>query len=212
MGQQPTTLHTLKISFSKGQSPAATKMAKSWSEHMDLARVHLEKAQRRMKKWADAKRRQQEYSIGDEVLIKLLPHQFKAFRGVPKGLIRKYEGPFTIIARVGKVSYRLDLPNTLKIHSVFHVSMLKPYYPDEEDTSRGDSHRAPPVVTNSFDKDVEEVHSKRIERRRGVQPRIQYLIKWKGLPESEATWETKHDLWQFKELLYQFEVTRASAE
>ncbi|XP_073138481.1 uncharacterized protein [Henckelia pumila] len=170
MGQQPTTPHTLQISFSKGQSPAATKMAKSWSEHMDLARVHLEKAQRRMKKWADAKR------------------------------------------RVGKVSYRLDLPNTLKIHPVFHVSMLKPYYPDEEDTSRGDSHRAPPVVTTSFDKDVEEVLAKRIERRRGVQPSTQYLIKWKGFPESEATWETKHDLWQFKELLHQFEATRASAK
>lgn len=209
MGQQPTTPHTLQQSLNKGKSPAATKMVKSWGEHMDLARAQLEKAQRRMKKWADAKRRKQEYSIGDKVLIKILPHQFKAFRGVHKGLIRKYEGPFSIIARVGKVSYRLNLPNTLKIHPVFHVSMLKPYFPDLEDTSRGDSYRAPPIVT-SFDKEIDEVLAKRIERRRGVQPSTQYLIKWKGLPETEATWETKEDLWQFRNLLQQFELMRAS--
>ncbi|XP_073138753.1 uncharacterized protein [Henckelia pumila] len=187
-------------------------MTKSWSEYMDLAGVHLEKAQRHMKKWADARRRQQEYYIGDEVIIKLLPHQFKPFRGVHKGLLRKYEEHFNIIARVEKVSYRLDLPNTLNIHPVFHVSMLKPYYPDEEDTSRGDSHRTPLVATTYFDKDVEEVLAKRIERRRGVQPSTQYLIKWNGFPESEATWKTRDMLSQFKELLQQFEATRVSAE
>ncbi|KZV51023.1 hypothetical protein F511_43983, partial [Dorcoceras hygrometricum] len=154
MGQQPITPHTFHHALGKGPSPAATKMVQSWGEHLDMARSQLAKAQKRMKKWADAKRRQREYSIGDKVLIKILPQQFKAFRGVHKGLTRKYEGPFPIIARVGKVSYRLDLPNTLKIHPTFHVSMLKPYHSDDQDESRGYSHRAPPVVTTSFDKEV----------------------------------------------------------
>ncbi|KAK6163843.1 hypothetical protein DH2020_000707 [Rehmannia glutinosa] len=135
-----------------------------------------------MKKWADEKRRPKEYTIGDLVFIKLLPQQFKALRGMHKGLVRRYEGPFTITGKVGKVSYRVDLPDTLKIHPVFHVSMLKPYHVDEEDPSRGYSQRAPPVVTKSYDKDVEEVLMKRIVRRRGVPRRTQYLIKWKGYP------------------------------
>lgn len=44
-----------------------------------------------------------------------------------KGLVRKYKGLFTVLKRVGKVSYRLELPSKLKIHLVFYVSILKPY-------------------------------------------------------------------------------------
>ncbi|XP_022894023.1 uncharacterized protein LOC111408507 [Olea europaea var. sylvestris] len=131
-------------------------MAKSWEEHADLARSCLNKARRRMKKWADKKRRPLEFKVGDQVLVKILPQQFKAYRSVHKGLVRRYEGPFPVIAKVGKVSYRLDLPSTLKIHPVFHVSMLKPYHEDMEDPSRGELQRAPPIVTKSFDKEVDE--------------------------------------------------------
>ncbi|KAI3454910.1 hypothetical protein Pfo_011573 [Paulownia fortunei] len=150
-----------------------------------------------MKKWADERRRPQEFNMGNQVLVKLLPQQFKALRGINKGLVRRYEGPFLIVAKVGKVSYRVDLPSSLKIHPIFHVCMLKPYHEDEEDPSRGQSHRTPPVVTKSYDKKIEEVLTKKIEevltkkivQRRGVQPCFQYLIKWKGLPESKATWK-----------------------
>ncbi|KAG8364869.1 hypothetical protein BUALT_Bualt18G0043300 [Buddleja alternifolia] len=188
-GQQPLTPHTLDISFDSARCPGAAKMAKSWAEQSDLAKSFLEKARRKMKKWADPKRRHLEFNIGDKVLIKLIPQQFKAFRGMHKELVRKYEGPYPVVAKVGKVSYRLDLP-------VFHVSMLRPYQEDEEDPSRGASHRAPPVVTKSFDKEIEEVLSHKVVRRRGVKPTTHYFIKWKGLPESEATWESQDDLWQ----------------
>ncbi|KAE8681907.1 hypothetical protein F3Y22_tig00111298pilonHSYRG00053 [Hibiscus syriacus] len=126
----------------------------------------LEKARKKMK-WVNEKRRHREF-VGDLVLVKLLPQQFKALRSVHKGLIQRYEGPFQVLAKVGKVSYRLDLPSTLKIHPVFHVSMLQPYHTDKEDPSRGYSHREPPVVTKSFDK------------------------------ESEVTWELDEDMWQFE--------------
>ncbi|KAG8372062.1 hypothetical protein BUALT_Bualt12G0027500 [Buddleja alternifolia] len=192
-GQQPLTPHTLAISFDSARCPGAAKMAKSWAEQSDLAKSFLEKARRKMKKWADPKRRHLEFNTGDKVLIKLIPQQFKAFRGMHKGLVRKYEGPYPVVAKVGKVSYRLDLPSTLKIHPVFHVSMLRPYQEDEEDPSRGESHRAPPVVTKSFDKEIEEVLSHKVVRRRGVKPTTHYFIKWKGLPESEATWESQDD-------------------
>ncbi|KAI3450463.1 hypothetical protein Pfo_007128 [Paulownia fortunei] len=142
-------------------------MAKSWEEQADLAYSCLEKARRRMKKWADERRRPQEFNIGNQVLVKLLPQQFKALREMHKGLVRRYERPFLIVAKVGKVSYRVDLPSSLKIHHVFH----------------------------SYDKEIEEVLTKKTIRRRGIRPCSQHLIKWKGLPESEATWEPKEDLW-----------------
>ncbi|KAG8376910.1 hypothetical protein BUALT_Bualt09G0113300 [Buddleja alternifolia] len=194
IGQQPLTPHTLAISFDSVKCPGAAKMAKSWEEQSDLAKSFMEKARRKMKKRADPKRRYLEFNVDDKVLIKLIPQQFKAFRGMHKGLVRKYEGPYPVVAKVGKVSYRLDLPSTLKIHPVFHVSMLRLYQGDEEDPSRGESHQAPPVVTKSFDKEIEEVLSHKVVRRRGVKTMTHYFIKWKGLPESEATWESQDDL------------------
>ncbi|KZV49272.1 hypothetical protein F511_38757 [Dorcoceras hygrometricum] len=77
MGQQPITPHTLHHALGKGPSPAATKMVQSWGEHLDMARSQLAKAQKRMKKWADAKRRQREYSIGDKVLINFCLNNLK---------------------------------------------------------------------------------------------------------------------------------------
>ena len=58
MGQQPMTPHTL---------------AKGWHEQADIARSYLEKAARKMKKWADKKRRHVEFQVGDLVLVKLIP-------------------------------------------------------------------------------------------------------------------------------------------
>ncbi|KAE8704058.1 hypothetical protein F3Y22_tig00110461pilonHSYRG00023 [Hibiscus syriacus] len=179
-GQQPLTPHTLTMPLDEGKSPGAAKMAKSWEENVDIARACLEKARKKMKKWADKKMLHREYTVGDLVLV---------------------------LAKVGKVSYRLDLPSTLKIHPVFHVSMFKPYYANKEDPSRGYSHRAPPVVTKSYDKEVETVLTSRTVRKRGVPPCTEYLIKWKGLPESEATWELDEDLWQFEEHLKAYEAT-----
>ncbi|KAE8708434.1 cytochrome P450 78A7-like [Hibiscus syriacus] len=180
-GQQPLTPHTLTMLLDEGKSLGAAKMAKSWEENADIARACLEKARKKIKKWADEKRRHREFTIGDLVLV---------------------------LAKVGKVSYRLDLPSTLKICPVFHVSMLKPYHADKEDPSRGYSHRASPVITKSYDKEVETVLTSRTVRKRGVPPRTEYLIKWKGLPESEVTWELAEDLWQFKEHLKACEATR----
>ena len=68
-------------------------------------------------------------------------------------------------------------------------------------------------MTKSYDRQIEEILNHRVVRRRGVPPSTQYLIKWKGLPESEATWEAQEDLWQFENQLHHYKdtlVTRAS--
>ena len=182
-----------------GKSPAAHKLAREWHEEADIRRAYLDKAARKMKKWADTRRRHVEYKEGDQVMIKLLPQQFKTLRKIHKRLVRRYEGPFRVVRRVGNVSYQLQLPPRLKIHPVFHVSLLKPYHEDMGDPSSGESRRAPTAVVTAFDKDVDYIIADRVVSRRGVPAHSEYLVKWKNLLESEATWEHEDDLWQFAE-------------
>ncbi|KAH9723181.1 Endonuclease [Citrus sinensis] len=198
MGFQPMTPNAIASTYG-GKSPAAHKLAREWHEEADITRAYLDKAARKMKKWADTRRRHVEYKEGDQVMIKLLPQQFKTLRKVHKGLVRRYEGPFRVVRRVGNVSYQLQLPPRLKIHPVFHVSLLKPYHEDMGEPSRGESRRAPTAVVTAFDKDVDYIIADRTVSRRGVPAQSEYLVKWKNLPESEAIWEREDDLWQFAE-------------
>ena len=84
----------------------------------------MDKAAKKIKKWTDKKQCHMEYKVGDMVLVKLLPQQFKSLRLVHKGLMRRYAGPFPIFGKVKKVSYKVKLPPRLKIHPVFHISYL----------------------------------------------------------------------------------------
>ncbi|GJW46557.1 putative nucleotidyltransferase, ribonuclease H [Tanacetum coccineum] len=87
-GRQPLTPNALAASY-EGSSPASYKTMKEWHEQADLARESLDKAANKMKKWEDAKRRHVEFEVRDQVMVKLLPQQFKSLRKVHKGLIRR---------------------------------------------------------------------------------------------------------------------------
>ncbi|MCF8701926.1 DDE-type integrase/transposase/recombinase, partial [Corynebacterium sp. MC-10] len=202
-GQQPLTPHSLPATF-EGKSAGAYLLAKGFEERMDTARAHLAKAAKRMKKFADRTRRPTNYKVGDLVMVKFNPRQFKALRGINPNLVRKYEGPFRIIAKVGKISYRLELPPTLKIHPVFHASVLKPYHEDKDDPSRGQSNRAPITITASHDRDIEGIIDYQAIPKKGHPATSMFLVHWKGQSPEEATWEKYEDLWQFQDKVHDF--------
>ena len=72
MGQQPLTPHT-QARGNTEKSPAAYKFAKGWHEQADITCSYLEKASKKMKKWADKKRKHAKFQVGDMVLVKLIP-------------------------------------------------------------------------------------------------------------------------------------------
>ena len=41
----------------------------------------------------------------------------------------RYMGPFTVIQKINFVAYRVALPAHMKMHDVFHVSLLREYQP-----------------------------------------------------------------------------------
>jgi len=82
-----------------------------------------------MKRLADDKRRDVNFTIGQWVYVKLRPFRQRTVAGLihPK-LSKRYFGLFQVIERVGQVSYRLKLPEEARIHPVFHCSLLREHH------------------------------------------------------------------------------------
>ena len=71
------------------------------------------------------------FSVGDLVFLKVSPMKGVMRFGKKGKLAPRYIGPFEIRSGVGKVTYRLVLPpELLRIHLVFHVSILRKYISD----------------------------------------------------------------------------------
>ncbi|GJS68261.1 putative reverse transcriptase domain-containing protein [Tanacetum coccineum] len=84
------------------------------------------------KSYADLKRKLMEFKVGDRVMLKVSPWKGVVRFGKQGKLNPRYVGPFKVLAKVGKVAYRLELPQELrKVHHTFHVSNLKKCYTDE---------------------------------------------------------------------------------
>ncbi|GJT68780.1 putative reverse transcriptase domain-containing protein [Tanacetum coccineum] len=84
------------------------------------------------KSYADRKRKPMEFEIGDRVMLKVSPWKGVVRFGKRGKLNPRYVGPFKVLAKVGKVAYRLKLPQELsRVHHTFHVSNLKECYADE---------------------------------------------------------------------------------
>jgi hypothetical protein len=95
-------------------------------ENIRMVRVNLKTAQPRQRSYADTRRRELNFEVGDYVYLKVSPIRgIKRFR-VKGKLAPRYIRPYQIQARRGEVAYQLSLPESLSaVHDVFHVSQLK---------------------------------------------------------------------------------------
>ncbi|GKF30303.1 putative reverse transcriptase domain-containing protein, partial [Tanacetum coccineum] len=150
-GQSERTIQTLEdmlrarvIDFGKG-----------WDRHLPLAEVgdaqltgleivyettekifqikkRIQVARDKQKSFADRNRKPMEFQVGDMVMLKVSPWK-EVIRFEKRGKLGPcYIRPFKVLAKVGMVAYRLELPDQLsRIHSTFHVSILKKCYVDE---------------------------------------------------------------------------------
>ncbi|KAK4422842.1 hypothetical protein Salat_1866800 [Sesamum alatum] len=96
------------------------------SRTVELLRQNLIEAQQSMKYYADKKRTEREFVVGDYVYLRLQLYRQNSLHSRRNlKLAPKYFGSFLTDERIGGVAYRLKLPPTTSIHPVFHVSLLK---------------------------------------------------------------------------------------
>jgi Chromo (CHRromatin Organisation MOdifier) domain len=97
--------------------------------------------------------------------------------------VTKREGPFKIDEVLGPVTYQLKLPESWKIHNVFHATLLRPYIKNKV---YGNNYPRPlPELLEGDEVYEVEMILKHWRRGRGYR----YYVKWKGYPITEATWE-----------------------
>jgi hypothetical protein len=91
-----------------------------------MIRENLKVAQPRQKNYADKRRRDISFKIGDFIYLKVSPMRGTRRFKVKGKLAPRYVGPFKIISHKGEVTYQLELPPQLSdAHDVFHVSQLQ---------------------------------------------------------------------------------------
>jgi Chromo (CHRromatin Organisation MOdifier) domain len=88
------------------------------------------------------------------------------------------------------VNYRLELPMQWSIHPVFHTDLLTPY---RETPTHGVNYQRPPpdLVDGEEEYEIEKILD---SRRYGRGRKLQYLVKWKGYPDSDNQWVNKDDV------------------
>jgi hypothetical protein len=92
-------------------------------ENVTKVRENLKIAQSRKKSYADPKRKDVSFKVGEHVYLKVSPLQGTKKFHVKRKLFPRYVGPYPIVRRIGKVSYKLELPPELTgVHPVFHMS------------------------------------------------------------------------------------------
>ncbi|GJS22741.1 putative reverse transcriptase domain-containing protein [Tanacetum coccineum] len=102
------------------------------TEKIVLIKQRMQAAQDRQKSYADRKRKPMEFEVGDRVMLKVSPWKGVVRFGKRGKLNPRYVRPFRVLAKVGKVAYKLELPQELsRVHHTFHVSNLKKCYTDE---------------------------------------------------------------------------------
>ncbi|KAL0536597.1 hypothetical protein IC582_025549 [Cucumis melo] len=167
-------------------------LVQSTNEAIQKIRSRMHTAQSRQKSYADVRRKDLEFEIGDKVFLKVAPM---------KGVVRferrgklspRFVGPFEILERIGPVAYRLALPPSLStVHDVFHVSMLRKYVPDP---SHVVDYEPLEIDENlSYVEQPVEVLAREVKTLRNKQiPLVKVL--WRNHRVEEATWEREDDM------------------
>ncbi|KAG8501022.1 hypothetical protein CXB51_003082 [Gossypium anomalum] len=162
-------------------------LVKETEDKVKIIRDYLKAASDRQKSYADLKRKEIEYQVGDKVFLKVSPWK-KVLRFGKKGKLSPcFIGPFEVIERVRPLAYRLALPIELeKIHNVFHVSMLRRYRSDPSHVISQTEVEIQPDMT--YGKEPVKILAREVKQLRNKSIALVKVL-WNRHGVDEATWE-----------------------
>lgn len=188
----------LEVTLHPSMVPDTDRHVKELHRIHQVAAENISKALKKHKFYADKLRKDSPtYSVGQKVW--LLRRHIRTDRPSAR-LDYKRLGPFKITARVGNSAYRLQLPATMEIHNVFHVSLLEPYRGNQL-ASRQTSTPPEPIVNEMGENEweVESILDSRIRHRR-----LQYFVTFVGYGPEEHQWVSAQDFDDDDQLVLQF--------
>ena len=151
-----------------------------------------------MKRFADSSRKDApKYLPGDSVMLS--PKNIRTSRPKEKWS-DKYIGPYKVIKEVcpGSEAYLLDLPKSIKIHPVFHTSLLVPHIPNVI-PNREQPPPPPLMIEGENEYEIEKILDSKMSRNR-----LKFLVRWKGYTAAADEWIDEGYLEHSEELIAEF--------
>ena len=181
------------LSQVESKNAAADAFLRQLEDDVTHAVEQLKKAQEQQKRYADKRRRDVKFEVGDEVLLSTKTLPVVAAAGGSSKLGPLYCGPFRVLEE-HRTSYKLDLPPHMKIHPVFHISQLKLYRRPTDETRTYE--KPGPVIVGDGNEEfeVDEIINHRKRKRGRKFNKTEYLVVWKGYPVYDSTWEPEENL------------------
>lgn len=184
-------------------SPAAEGVADRLAEVQEELKATMKTAQERMTRFYDENHgATPKINIGDKVWLEAT--NINTDRPSRKLSARRL-GPFKVKEAISTHAYRLELPPTMKVHDVCHISLLTPHRADTIPGRQFDE--PPPVVVDG----EEEYIAQEIKNSRYYRNRLQYLVHWEGYDDGEETWEPVSHLDNAHELIEEFHARHSEA-
>jgi hypothetical protein len=181
--------------------PCVTTRLEQYHEAWHKAQELMQRAQQSWVRHRDTPR----YQIGDQVWLE--GRHLRTNQPTAK-LAPKRHGPFKVVQMMSPVNYRLELPMQWSIHDVFHTDLLTPYH--ETPTHGANYQRPPPDLVEGVEEyEVEKVLD---SRRYGRGRKLQYLIAWKGYPDSDNQWVNWDDAEGAQEAIKEFKCSNPDRE
>jgi len=184
--------------------PMVTQLDEERWRLWEVAKANLEKAHKKYKDFTNKSRREVKFQEGDEVWLNI--KNFRLLEGLSHKFLGPYASPFKVLEKKLSDTYKLELPENLRVHTTFHVSFLKSVSRDVSRPNQEYNSRPPPdLVHNEPEFEVEVVlKSKQLRRREW-----EYLVKWKGYHPIEASWVNESDMEHAQEAIEEFHTRPA---
>ncbi|XP_064469873.1 uncharacterized protein LOC135384605 [Ornithodoros turicata] len=129
--------------IARNLSRYASELRSRLSDAVNSARESLDAARSEQARQYDKGHRPLSYEVGDLVLKRTHPLSNAAI-GFAASLAQRWEGPFRVISRLSRLSYRLRRVNTAEETGPVHVGDLKRYHERDHAADEGDESIRPP--------------------------------------------------------------------